>query len=193
MKKTASGVAARKIVRVVFRWGAPFIVLFAGAAGFLPSAHPLPNGASPSRASSAAAKDFPAAPAFKLKDLSGKEVQLNDFKGKVLVLNFWATWCGPCRFETPALVEFRQSYLKRGVEIVGVSLDDDGTEGVSKFVEQYKVPYPILMGDSSAIDAYGPIEAVPTTFIIDKDGRIRNRHVGLFSIDDLKAEIESLL
>lgn len=193
MNENTNQQTAKSAWRIAFRLLAPLFILLIGAAGFLPTSDHASRPSVPVASDTNSGKKFPAAPAFKLKDLSGKEVQLSDFKGKVVILNFWATWCGPCRFETPALVEFRHSYQPRGVEIVGISLDDDGPGVVSKFVQQYKVPYPVVMSDQSTIEAYGPIEAVPTTFIIDKEGRVRNRYVGLLPFNQFKKEVDSLL
>ncbi len=138
----------------------------------------------------------PVAPAFSLKDISGREVRLNDFKGKVVVLNFWATWCGPCKIETPWLVEFREQFFKQGVEVVGVSLDSLGEYDpaeIAAFAAEHKIKYPLLMGTREVYESYGSPRGIPITFLIDQQGRIRHLHSGLISIDVLKQEVKLLL
>jgi len=122
--------------------------------------------------------EFPEAPDFVLKDLNGNEITLDDFKGKVLFINFWATWCPPCREEIPGFVSMYEIYNGRGMEILGVSLDQKGVEIVKKFAEMYEINYPMAMGTNQLIRDYQPGQYIPTTIIIDQEGRIRDRHVG---------------
>ncbi|HZX09744.1 MAG TPA: TlpA disulfide reductase family protein [Acidobacteriota bacterium] len=122
--------------------------------------------------------EFPEAPDFVLKDLNGNEITLDDFKGKVLFINFWATWCPPCREEIPGFVSMYEIYNGRGMEILGVSLDQKGVEIVKKFAEMYEINYPMAMGTNQFIQDYQPGQYIPTTIIIDQEGRIRDRHVG---------------
>jgi len=119
-----------------------------------------------------------AAPAWTLKDLDGKPVSSTQFKGKVVVLDFWATWCPPCRREIPGYVDLQKKYEKDGLVIVGVSLDQKGPGVVKAFAEKYGINYQLVMGDESVQEAFGGIEAIPTTFIIDREGKIRDRKVG---------------
>jgi len=133
------------------------------------------------------------APAWSLKDLSGKTVKLSDFKGKVVVLDFWATWCPPCRAEIPGFVDLQKRYEKQGVTVIGVSLDQGGTEVVSSFVKAQGINYPIVMGTDEVTAQYGGIEGIPTTFVIDPKGNIVSKHEGSTEKDVFDAEIKKLL
>jgi len=138
-------------------------------------------------------KDRKAAPQFELKDASGKVVKLSDYRGKVVLLDFWATWCGPCAIEIPWFVDFQRRYKDRGFEVLGVSMDDDGWKAITPFVAEKKINYRILLGDDKTGDLYGGVEALPTTFVIDRDGRIASVHVGLTGKKDFEDAIEKLL
>ena len=105
------------------------------------------------------------APAFTLKNLDGKSVKLSDFKGKVLIIDFWATWCPPCKAEIPDFIDLYKTYQKKGLVILGIALDDK--EKVSKFAKDYNINYPIVIGDQSISALYGGITGIPTTFIIE--------------------------
>jgi peroxiredoxin len=122
------------------------------------------------------------APDFELTDLTGKTISLSDYKGKILFLNFWATWCPPCRNEIADFVEAYKENKDKGLEILGISLDTKGKDTVSAFVEKYKVNYPIVLESryktQQLIDDYEPGQFIPTTIIIDKQGRIRHKQVG---------------
>jgi peroxiredoxin len=133
------------------------------------------------------------APDFALKDASGQLVHLADYKGKVVLLDFWATWCGPCVIEIPWFTEFQRKYKDRGFEVVGVSMDDDGWKSITPFAAKKKMNYRIVLGDDKTGDQYGGLEALPTTFVIDRNGRIASTHVGLASKKDLEDAIEKLL
>jgi peroxiredoxin len=125
------------------------------------------------------------APAFTLKDLAGKTITLDALRGKVVVLNFWATWCPPCRAEIPDFVEFYKENKAKGLEIVGVSVDTNTASQVAGFVQQNKIPYPVTMFTQKIVDSYGPIDAIPTTFVIDKTGRVRHVQVGMMDKETL--------
>lgn len=134
------------------------------------------------------------APAWKLKDLNGKTISSSDFKGKVVVLDFWATWCPPCRAEIPGFVELQDQYRKDGVVVIGASVDDsDQTAAVRKFAEKFRINYPVALADQDTVRTFGGIAAVPTTFIIDQQGRIVSRHLGFTEKADLEKEIKVLL
>lgn len=140
-----------------------------------------------------AAKDRKAAPDFTLTDHTGKAVKLSDFKGKVVLLNFWATWCGPCKVEIPWFIEFQQTYKDRDLVVLGVSFDDDGWKSVKPYMDEKKINYRIVIGNDDVAAKYGGVESLPETLLIDKSGRIATKHVGLVSKSDYKSEIESLL
>ncbi len=117
-----------------------------------------------------------AAPGWELKDLEGKTVKLADLKGKVVLLNFWATWCPPCRQEILDLVALQNQYRDKGLVVIGVSLDEKGPAPVKAFVNRMKINYPVVMGDEKTVAAYGGIEAIPTTFYIDRAGNVVGVH-----------------
>ncbi len=121
------------------------------------------------------------APNFSLKDENGKTVQLSDYRGKVVLLNFWATWCGPCKIEIPWFVEFERKHKDQGFAVVGISMDEDGWQAVKPFIADVGINYRILMGNDSIAQLYGGVDSLPTTFIIDRDGRIAAVHLGLVS------------
>ncbi len=133
------------------------------------------------------------APPFDLQDLNGKSVKLSDFKGKVVILDFWATWCPPCRAEIPHFVELQKQYRDKGLVIVGVSLDQGGPDVVSSFVKQQGINYPIVMGTEDVSSRYGDIQAIPTTFVIDQNGNIVDKHEGFTDKDVFEKEITPLL
>lgn len=118
------------------------------------------------------------APAWTLKDLDGKPVSFAQFKGKVVVIDFWATWCGPCRVEIPGYIELQKKYAKDGLVIIGISIDEKGPAVVKQFAEKMGVNYQMVMADDKIVEAFGGIEAIPTTFIIDRSGKIQERKIG---------------
>ncbi len=130
---------------------------------------------------------------FTLADASGAKVALADYKGKVVLLNFWATWCGPCKVEIPWFVEFNKTYKDRGLAVVGVSLDDDGWKSVKPYLAEKKIDYTVVVGNDAVSKSFGDVDSLPTTFIIDQDGRIAFTHTGLVSKDTYEKEIQSLL
>ncbi len=133
------------------------------------------------------------APAWTLQDLNGKPVSSSDFKGKVVLIDFWATWCGPCRTEIPRYVEMQKKYAEKGLVVIGVSLDQQGPGVVKRFVKEQHVDYLMLMGDEKIAADYGPIDAIPTTVIIDRTGRIRDRKVGTTDPVAYEAALEKIL
>jgi peroxiredoxin len=126
------------------------------------------------------------------KDMNGAEVRLADYKGKVILLNVWATWCGPCELEIPELVEAYSKYKDQGVVVLGLSLDDPA-ETLRAYAPKKNMNYPLLLWDDKFDDAYGPIVGVPITFFIGRDGTISRRHFGPVTKERIDQEIKSLL
>ncbi len=134
------------------------------------------------------------APDFTLTDAAGKEVKLSDYRGKVVLLNFWATWCGPCTLEIPWFVEFEQEYKSKGFEVIGVSMDEEGWKAIKPYIAERKINYRILLGNDSVTQLYGGVDSLPTTFIIDRDGKFAFApHVGLAAKNEYLREIQDLL
>lgn len=134
-----------------------------------------------------------AAPAFALKDADGKELSLASLKGKVVLLNFWATWCGPCKIEIPWFMEFQKEFKDKGFEVVGLSMDDDGWTVVKPYVTAKQVNYRVGIADENTAQSYGGVESLPTTFLIDRQGKIASVHVGLISKSEYRDEIVELV
>ena len=133
------------------------------------------------------------APDFALRDADGKLVRLSDYRGKVVLLNFWATWCSPCRFEIPWFIEFQRQYKDAGLEVLGISMDEDGWEAVKPFLTRFGVNYRILMGDDMVAQLYGGVDSLPTTFLIDRQGRVAAVHIGLVSKRSYEKDLAELL
>jgi len=138
-------------------------------------------------------KERHVAPDFELKDGDGKLVHLSDYKGKVVVLDFWATWCGPCRIEIPWFTELERNHKDKGFEVLGVSMDDEGWDVVKPFLAETGVNYRVVMGNDATAQAYGGVDALPTTFLIDREGKIAAVHLGLVSKKDIVDGVEQLL
>lgn len=133
------------------------------------------------------------APEFSLKDADGKVVKLSDYKGKVVLLNFWATWCGPCKIEIPWFIEFEQNHRDKGFAVLGVAMDEEGWSVVKPYVTQHKVNYRMVIGDDMTAQMYGGVESLPTSFLIDREGRTAAVHVGLVSKKVYQDDIVQLL
>jgi cytochrome c biogenesis protein CcmG/thiol:disulfide interchange protein DsbE len=143
------------------------------------------------------------APAFTLTDLNGKKVSLSSYKGKAVQVNFWATWCAPCKIETPWLIELQKQYSPQGFEILGVSFDDLDKDDqkklaadiadISKGAQQLHIPYPVLIDGDSISKPYGDVEVFPTSFFIDRSGTIVGYSAGLTSKDELESNIQKAL
>ena len=132
------------------------------------------------------------APEFALKDSSGKTALLKKYHGKVVLLDFWATWCHGCKEEIPWFSEFQRKYGSQGLKVVGVSLDGDGWKVLKPFLKNTKVPYRIVLGDDATAKQYG-IENMPDTFLIDRKGRIAAAYTGLVDKDDVETNIRAML
>jgi thiol-disulfide isomerase/thioredoxin len=142
------------------------------------------------------------APTVAIKDLDGKDVTLQDYKGKVVLVNFWATWCEPCKVEIPWMIEFQQKYGPRGFTLLGVSMDEDGKKAIEPFLEKERfdvngqkeaMSYPILLGSDAVADKFGGILGLPTSMLFNRDGKKVRTIVGLVNHDDIAKAIEGLL
>lgn len=133
------------------------------------------------------------APAWRLLDPSGQPVTSESLKGKTVVVDFWATWCPPCKEEIPGYIALQKKYADKGLVIVGISLDQAGPAVVKKFVAAQQINYPIVMGDEGIVEAFGGIEAIPTTFLIDAQGQIRHRKMGAVPTEEYEALIRQVL
>jgi len=133
----------------------------------------------------------PLLPNITFDTIDGQEWSLEKNRGKIIVLNFWATWCAPCRTEIPILVKFADEFEKRGLKVVGVALDKDGTDLVKKFIADYKINYPILIPDADS--PFRSIGDLPMTLLIDVEGRMAEKYVGAVPRDVLRKDIESLI
>ena len=131
---------------------------------------------------------------FTVNDMNGKTVALSSFKGKVIVLDFWATWCPPCKAEIPGFVELQEAYGEKGLQVVGVSVDDPADK-LPPFATEFRMNYPVLvgLGRDDLQDAYGPMWGIPTTFLINRDGKICRKHSGLVGKDRYEKDIKALL
>jgi len=133
------------------------------------------------------------APGWELQDLDGKTIHSSDFNGKVVVLDFWATWCPPCRAEIPGFIELQKKYQTQGLVVVGVSVDQAGSDTVKSFAKKLGINYPVVLTDAKIDAAYGGIDGLPTTFIIDRTGHIVKQHVGFTEKSETEREIKPLL
>jgi peroxiredoxin len=133
------------------------------------------------------------APDFSLEGLDGKTMRLSDLRGKAVLLNFWATWCGPCKIEMPWFVDLQKQYGAQGLQIVGVAMDDASKEDIGKFAKDMGVNYPILIGKESVGDQYGGVPALPETFLISRDGKIVDKIIGLRGKADIEEAIRKAL
>ncbi len=132
------------------------------------------------------------APDFSLEGMNGQPLNLSAYKGKVVLLDFWATWCVPCRSEIPHFVNFQEKYGPQGLQVIGISMDD-GPKPVRQFYDEMKMNYPVAIGTESMAQSYGGVLGLPITFLIDRDGRVYKKHIGEVDMSVLEQEIQSLL
>jgi cytochrome c biogenesis protein CcmG/thiol:disulfide interchange protein DsbE len=130
---------------------------------------------------------------FSLPTTDGKVIKLSDYKGKIVLIDFWATWCGPCKRGIPDLIALKKKYGNKGFEVIGISLDTDTKEEVVPFIKKYGINYPVAYGNQSVYQQYGGIRAIPTSFIIDKQGKIIANYEGLVTQDVYENHIKKLL
>jgi thiol-disulfide isomerase/thioredoxin len=130
---------------------------------------------------------------FELQDLNGNPVRLSDFQGKAIVLDFWATWCGPCRREIPWLIQFQKQYGPQGLQVIGVSMDDGGRDAIDPFVRRAGINYIVVLGDNRLGSLYGGVEVLPTTFYISRDGNVLAFAKGLTSKSVIEQNIKEAL
>lgn len=164
----------------------------------------IPDGAPSGDAANQPAADSPEAeglpdlrgkpaPNFTLKTPDGKTVSLADYKGKAVLVNFWATWCAPCKLEMPWLIELQKQYAAQGFTVVGISEDDPPFAGVAGFVAKNGMNYPVLLSDDAVSKAYGGIDALPTSYYVGRDGKVLFESAGLISKSEMEANIQKIL
>lgn len=140
----------------------------------------------------AAAENVTLAPAFTVRGLDGRNVRLSDFKGKAVVLDFWATWCGPCRASMPHLNEMQGRFSRQGLVVLGLSVDDAEPQTVRRFADRLGVKFRMAMADDRILDLYGPIRSIPTTFFINRRGEVTRRVVGYIDRETLEGYVLEL-
>jgi thiol-disulfide isomerase/thioredoxin len=180
-----------------------FIFALAIAAAALPGCNSLKGSSKPAGAEAKAdTGSHPAEPVVTFKDLQGKDVTLDSLKGKVVLVNFWATWCDPCRAEIPDLIDFQNKYAAKGFTVLGVAMDEEGKSVVEPFVqkEQFDVQgqkltmnYPIVLGDDDIAAKFGGMLGYPTSWFISRDGKMMKHVIGGITAGELEKEIQSLL
>jgi len=134
-----------------------------------------------------------AVPSLELTDLDGNTISLAALKGKVVIIDFWATWCPPCREAIPDLIDLKKQYGAKGLEVVGISLDDNGERILPRFVHDFGINYPIVIGTEEIASAFGGILGLPTTFIVDRNGMVRSHFMGYINRERMEAAVTGLL
>ncbi len=179
------------------RWilaGVAALGLGLAAVPFIPLGTQTPGSSVPGGSAACDGKETAANYDFRVKDVDGATVNLADYKGKVVMMNFFATWCGPCKIETPMFVQLQEQYRDQGVAFIGIQIDDDPTL-LEPFRDEYQVNYPLLLANDrdDLQQAYGPFWGLPVTLMIQRDGTICKRHMGLASREQMEREIKNLL
>jgi thiol-disulfide isomerase/thioredoxin len=132
-------------------------------------------------------------PEFEKATLAGETLSTADLAGKVTVVNFWATWCGPCVVETPALVALRNEWKDRNFEIVGISMDEEGLSVIGDFAERFDISYPLIHDLGPLAEKFGGVYALPTSFVVDSNGEILHRFIGVFPVEEMREELDQLI
>jgi len=133
------------------------------------------------------------APTFSVRTLDGKPLRLADLRNRAVVVDFWATWCGPCRASMPHLSTMQTRYEKQGLTVIGLSVDENGPQGVRRIASQWGVKFPLAMANDDVLDAYGPIRSIPTTFFINRNGAIVRRVVGYIDGETMEGYVKEIL
>jgi len=133
------------------------------------------------------------APTFSVRTLDGKPLRLSDLRNRAVVVDFWATWCGPCRASMPHLSTMQTRYEKQGLTVIGLSVDENGPQGVRRIASQWGVKFPLAMANDDVLDAYGPIRSIPTTFFINRNGAIVRRVVGYIDGETMEGYVKEIL
>jgi thiol-disulfide isomerase/thioredoxin len=133
------------------------------------------------------------APDFELTSLDGRRVKLSDFRGKAVLLNFWATWCSPCKVEMPWFVDLQKKYGNEGLVVIGVAMDDTDTPKIAQFASQMGVNYPVLLGTDKVSEDYGNVQFLPTSFYIDREGNFVGKGVGLLARKEIEDNVQKAL
>jgi peroxiredoxin len=184
----------RNAVVLIIIIGVVALMIFAGVRLSRKSAQAAGASGAATDEESSVLKPGGMAPDFELKSLDGKTVKLSSLRGKAVLLNFWATWCGPCKIETPWIVDLSKRYQAQGLEVVGVSMDDSTSrDDVVKFVQDMNINYTIVMGTEAVGDSYGGVGVLPVTYYIDRNGKIVNTVIGIKSQSDMEDDIKKAL
>jgi len=133
------------------------------------------------------------APGWELPDLDGKAIHSTDFKDQVVVLDFWATWCPPCRAEIPDFIELQHKYAAQGLTVIGISVDQSDLKTVKSFAQKMGINYPVVLADNKIVDTFGGIDGLPTTFIINRTGHIVEQHLGFTPPITIEKDVKALL